>query len=509
MSDQNEKKINGRESGSPDTASDAAEAVSTNQQAENMPDDAMREDPTAGMDNASSRHDDSLDVDDILAGLSPDLKEEIEAEISQEMSPENKDARADSAAEESGAPEEESMDEIDLFGDAETASGKTTPGAMEAGPGEGGDAGQSFQEQLESASDAAADEEVEIELEPMMNVSAGQSDDLSDADEESPRPESPETGSSASPPPEPAPADSGESSKNGYPETGPEAAGASTGFDDDIGISLDDDELWDDSEDDIPLLDEELPGHEDSSRAVGDDASEEPAGKAGAETAAEAESPAESPSDFSEEPRKEAEQAPAPDQEALIVIGGKGPWWLPWLLTALSSCVLFAGIFVLWGMLTGAPDTAATRQPAMPGSSAKPPGPSSGSGSYQIDRVPLAVPSEVTSAKRDVRPSAAKPSLESMTLAPFIIPVQKQGELVFFKLTVELIVPDIVTKQELKKREAWVRDAIYTELKGIDVGPGLKGEFLLRYRRPLMKRIEKELAPLEIKDVRLMGYVLK
>jgi flagellar basal body-associated protein FliL len=100
-------------------------------------------------------------------------------------------------------------------------------------------------------------------------------------------------------------------------------------------------------------------------------------------------------------------------------------------------------------------------------------------------------------------------NFETFNLAPFIIPVMRQGELVFFKLTVELIVPDMNTKQQLKKREAWVRDAIYTELKGIEVGPGTKGEFLLNYRRPLKQRIEKELAPLEIRDVRLMGYVLK
>lgn len=54
-----------------------------------------------------------------------------------------------------------------------------------------------------------------------------------------------------------------------------------------------------------------------------------------------------------------------------------------------------------------------------------------------------------------------------------------------------------------------MRDIIYTQLKGIDVNPGEKGNILLKYRRPLLKKLNKRLSPLEIQDIRIMGFLLK
>ncbi len=285
-------------------------------------------------------------------------------------------------------------------------------------------------------------------------------------------------------------------------------------FGDDLGISLSDDELWDDSgEDDIPLFDDEPDVSEPHGpgahvATAEQDASEGQAGGASVEGAAGQGLSA----DQDDSKGGESTQAKEDETELedLIVIGGIGPAWLPYFISGVASIVLLGGIFVLWGMLSSpvvtvaATDTQAvsTTPPSVKQRRAQ-------TGSLEKEPISRTQPKSEVTAVGDVPPIEGRQEVETFDLAPFIIPVMRQGELVFFKLTVELVVPDMRTKQELKKREAWVRDAIYTELKGIDVGPGTKGEFLLNYRRPLKKRIEKELAPLEIRDVRLMGYVLK
>ncbi len=287
-------------------------------------------------------------------------------------------------------------------------------------------------------------------------------------------------------------------------------------FGDDLGISLSDDELWDDSgEDDIPLFDDEPdvsephgPGahvataEQDASEGQADGTSVDAAATAGQGLSVDQD-------DSKGDESMQAKEDEA-DLEDLIVIGGIGPAWLPYFISGVASIVLLGGIFVLWGMLSSpvvtvaATDTQAvsTNPPSVRQSHAQ-------AGRLKKEPISRAQPKSEVADLGDVPPIEGRQEVETFDLAPFIIPVMRQGELVFFKLTVELVVPDMRTKQELKKREAWVRDAIYTELKGIDVGPGTKGEFLLNYRRPLKKRIEKELAPLEIRDVRLMGYVLK
>ncbi|NDY43102.1 flagellar basal body-associated FliL family protein, partial [Dissulfurirhabdus thermomarina] len=119
-----------------------------------------------------------------------------------------------------------------------------------------------------------------------------------------------------------------------------------------------------------------------------------------------------------------------------------------------------------------------------------------------IEEVPLAAPVP--------RHATAKPEGRAiLTLDPFLIPAHRSGEMVFFKLQAELVVPDISTRQALRRKEAWVRDAIYQELKDIDVSEGLQGNLLYRYRRPILDRLNREFAPLEVEDVRLMGFLMK
>ncbi len=297
----------------------------------------------------------------------------------------------------------------------------------------------------------------------------------------------------------------------------PQGAEDTDAFGDDLGISLSDDELWDDSDDDdIPLFDDEpeepVPYGPGAAKPEEKEVSTEaPAAETEAQPA-QGETEAAAPQGetvVSEEGAEPSADTGEENEDAdVVVVSFPVPAWVPWFVSGLASAVLVAGIFVLWGMLSSAPSDAVTVSKIDASSrevSQRMAASSKGDDAQGLNRSQA---SAVT-AVQDVPHDAKQATVETFNLAPFIIPVMRQGELVFFKLTVELVVPDMKTKQELKKREAWVRDAIYTELKGIEVGPGTKGEFLLNYRRPLKKRIEKELAPLEIKDVRLMGYVLK
>jgi flagellar basal body-associated protein FliL len=98
---------------------------------------------------------------------------------------------------------------------------------------------------------------------------------------------------------------------------------------------------------------------------------------------------------------------------------------------------------------------------------------------------------------------------ETMDLAPFLIPAQRDKEMIFFKLQVELIVSDAKTKRAIRKKEAWVRDTISRELKGIDISSGIQEKFLMQYRQPIVRCLNHELAPLRVEDIRLKGYLMK
>nr|HDN01234.1 flagellar basal body-associated FliL family protein [Deltaproteobacteria bacterium] len=98
---------------------------------------------------------------------------------------------------------------------------------------------------------------------------------------------------------------------------------------------------------------------------------------------------------------------------------------------------------------------------------------------------------------------------ETIDLAPFLIPVQRDKELVFLKLQVELIVSDAETKNAIRKKEAWIRDTISRRLKGIDISSGIQEESLKQYGQPIIRCLNHDLAPLRVKDVRLRGHLMK
>jgi len=163
---------------------------------------------------------------------------------------------------------------------------------------------------------------------------------------------------------------------------------------------------------------------------------------------------------------------------------------IPWIVTGLSAGLCVAAIFTIWLIASSADTKTANKlQP-----------------SAEIPEETVQPPVK-NSPKIATRPARGR--AQAIDLAPFLIPAQRAGDLVFFKLRVELIAPDATTKQEILKREAWVRDIIYQELKGINISRGIKGDILTRYRRPLLERLNRELAPLHLEDIRLMGFLLR
>lgn len=197
--------------------------------------------------------------------------------------------------------------------------------------------------------------------------------------------------------------------------------------------------------------------------------------------------------ELSEEPEEDdtsqtAEEDDEPGEET-------ASWWLPWAVTAVALIFTFTGAVVLWQMA----HDITPPQPAFNIPVKK---------SGKVETSPLKKPLAETEIVDD-NPLKKGSQFISMDLAPFLIPAHKEGELVFLKLKVELILPDHKTLTDIRKRKAWVRDAIYMELKGIELKPGMKGDILMQYRRPVLERLNKEIAPLEVQDLRLTGVMLK
>ncbi len=263
--------------------------------------------------------------------------------------------------------------------------------------------------------------------------------------------------------------------------------------DDEMDISISDDELWDDGSglEEIPLFDdEEDEGEEDPAESQAVEAEDEkdskPSGESDPEekTQLSEDEPAEA---TDEDSGKEASQPEEGEGRKVLAVITQ---WLPWIITGISGLLLITGIIVLWVLWpsSGTIHNAAASKPA-----------------------PTKMPEKAGQPGEEGLTPSHEPErrgLESISLAPFLIPAQNAGELVFFKLHVELIVPDIETKRYLLRKEAWLRDAIYQELKGITVKPG-KGNLLLQYRRPILERLNAEFKPFRIEDIRLSGYLLK
>jgi hypothetical protein len=270
------------------------------------------------------------------------------------------------------------------------------------------------------------------------------------------------------------------------------------GADEDFGITLSDDELWDSEggDDGIPLFDElalEI-GEAETEHAAPQVSGEEEiapeaAGGQGSVTANGLDIPAEAISAVT----PEEEIAQAKDSPAATS-------WIPWGVTGMSSLMLVVGLFVLWSLTS----TAGQMDPDRSGTSFQ---------AGQQDGRTVPVRQSGGAGSGPVPGTFGGPEtlrdMDRISLAPFLIPAQRGGEMVFLKLQVELTVADSTTKHGLLKKEAWVRDAIYRELKGIDISSGDAGNFLLQYRRPLIERLDRELAPLTIEDIRLAGFLMK
>ena len=147
--------------------------------------------------------------------------------------------------------------------------------------------------------------------------------------------------------------------------------------------------------------------------------------------------------------------------------------WIIWTITGVSGILLTAGLVLLWNLSSPffEPHSAITED----------------------------IPDTLTNHS----------DFETMDLDPFLIPAQRDKEMIFLKLQVELIVSDAETKHAIRKKEAWVRDTIYRELKGIDVSSGIQENFLMQYRQPIVRCLNIELAPLRVEDIRLKGYLMK
>ena len=284
--------------------------------------------------------------------------------------------------------------------------------------------------------------------------------------------------------------------------------------DDEIGININDDELWEENDiEEIPLFEEEFLEQEpeniiqksggaetvngedsktgadadldaeilEEEQAAYEEAVEEPVA---AELQQQPETPTEAGTPEQHEDKKNGEH-----QETSTAKPSKGlQSLLPWIATGIAAALSAAAILTIWLI--------ASRADIQNKTISEPPSSQAG----------VHAPSQTSStlSRNPVRDTA-----QTIDLAPFLIPAQKSGELVFFKLQVELIVSNATTKQQLLKREAWIRDIIYQELKGIDISKGLSGDILTRCRGPLLERLNKEVTPLRIEDIRLMGFLLR
>ncbi len=288
---------------------------------------------------------------------------------------------------------------------------------------------------------------------------------------------------------------------------GPGAEEGQSVSEDEVGINLGDDELWDDGDvEEIPLFEEEL---------LSEISQEEEREKEAQEQSEESPQSAEEPpsheakdvedttgvelsgneDELAQTEKGEEDLGEMQSQQGRRQITVEAPSLvsrlLPWIVTGLSSVLTLLAILTIY-LLWNSSDHMQARVPE--------------------NRSPAATQKTVKRPDQKVGihyKNGAGQGFEAIDLAPFIIPGKSGGELVFFKLQVELVVPDATTKQELMRRQAWLRDIIYQELKGLDISRGVQGDILDRYRAPLLKRLNMEFSPLRIEDIRLMGYLLR
>lgn len=187
---------------------------------------------------------------------------------------------------------------------------------------------------------------------------------------------------------------------------------------------------------------------------------------------------------------------------------------LPWVISGIACLFMLSGAWVFWRMYAnlsvpaGPVGVQQHVQVAAPSAHKATLPPVAAQKPAQTNPVEAPVAPKISQGHNPANEQRLVP-LEYISLAPFLIPAQQGGEPVFFKLQVELICRDKQMKEELTRKETWVRDAIYREMKGIDLSAGVQENDINRFRRPILDRINRELAPLYVDDVRLMGTLLK
>ena len=276
---------------------------------------------------------------------------------------------------------------------------------------------------------------------------------------------------------------------------------ANTESKDEIGIEVEDDELWEDEEvEEIPLFEEELLNEikkdeeKEEEKSKKDDKAHitsEESKSVEVESSIESENKDDNKGVKKDiESVEEAEKSEVVDDNNRQELLQKVFSLLPWIITFFSTIFCIIAILTIINLWQSASsDNTYEESPK------------------QSVNEGLAAPINKQPTNHPLKKQTV--TRQSVDLAPFIIPGRSGGELVFFKLQVELIVPDAITKQALLRRQAWVRDIIYQELKGLDISSGIRGDVLQKYRRPLIVKLNKALSPIKIEDIRLMGYILR
>lgn len=169
------------------------------------------------------------------------------------------------------------------------------------------------------------------------------------------------------------------------------------------------------------------------------------------------------------------------------------------LIAIAASVVLSAaGVFVFW-LLSDVP------KPPVPSAVSQP----------TVSNTPQDIPKELgkrpekSLAAPGVHEKVATPKGERITLAPFLIPATQHGQPVFLSLQVDLLCENDEVESGLLRKEAWLRDSIYRELKGIEISSNELNPLLQRYKAPLIQRINTDLAPYAVQDVIIIGSLLK
>lgn len=267
-----------------------------------------------------------------------------------------------------------------------------------------------------------------------------------------------------------------------------------------LGLSITDDELWDEGGglDEIPLFDEikgeeKEEGDEDGSGEEVHEAEAMPSPPEGAEEGKDVPLTKED----GETGDEEADHTPDSEVEKERDLS----FYVPIVISTFNVLLFFFGILVLVNILHEEPDLShATLERSNPPASVQ----------AKKDRSQKAQLTEgATVSSGDLKEIKGKRGFYTMTLDPFIIPAQLNGELVFFKLKAELVFEDVASKRVFSQKESTLRDIIYSELKGIDISSGLSNKSLFSYRRPIIERLNKTFSPYKVTDIRLVGFVLK